>query len=97
MIKLIWTNDMQKEQEVELEVPIKQLDLSSDGKVILAKTRGSNEITVYEVNSLILSSKRGRETGKKILKEGSNLKEDLKDKFNDFVDILQDKLHKISK
>jgi gas vesicle protein len=49
------------------------------------------------VISLILSTKKGRETGKKIIQGGSNLKEDLKGKFNDFVDQVQDKFHGILK
>ena len=43
------------------------------------------------VVSLILSTKKGRETGKKLLKSSNNLKEDLKGKFGEFVDQIQDK------
>jgi gas vesicle protein len=47
--------------------------------------------------SLILSSKKGKEASKKFIKEGNSLKDDLKGKFNDFVDQMQDKLHGILK
>jgi gas vesicle protein len=47
--------------------------------------------------SIILSSKKGKEASKKFLKEGNTFKEDLKGKFNDFVDQVQDKVHGILK
>jgi gas vesicle protein len=49
------------------------------------------------VISLILSTKKGRESGKKLLTRGNNLKEDLKGKFSEFVDHVQDKFHGILK
>ncbi len=49
------------------------------------------------VVSLILSTKKGRETGKKLLKSGNTLKEDLKGKFSEFVDQVQDKFQGILK
>jgi hypothetical protein len=49
------------------------------------------------VISLVLSSKKGRDAGKRVLKGGASLKEDLKGKFNDFIDHLQDKVHGIIK
>jgi len=49
------------------------------------------------VISLILSTKKGREAGKKFIKEGNHLKDDLKGKFNDFIDQVQDKVHGILK
>lgn len=49
------------------------------------------------VLTLILSSKKGQETSKRLLKGGSNLKEDLKGKFNDFIDQVQDKVQGILK
>jgi gas vesicle protein len=47
--------------------------------------------------SLILSTKGGRQAGKKILKQGNKLTDDLKGKFNDFVDQMQDKVQGILK
>ena len=49
------------------------------------------------VISLVLSTKKGRETGKKLLKGGNSLKEDLKGKFSEFVDQVQDKFQGILK
>jgi gas vesicle protein len=46
---------------------------------------------------LILSSEKGRETSKRLLKKSTGLKDDLKGKFNDFIDQAQDKLHAILK
>jgi gas vesicle protein len=45
------------------------------------------------VLTLVLSSKKGQENSKKLLKGSRNLKEDLKGKFNDFIDQVQDKVH----
>jgi gas vesicle protein len=47
--------------------------------------------------ALILSSKKGRNTGKNLLKKGDRLKEDLKGKFNDFVDRVSDKVQGVLK
>ena len=41
------------------------------------------------VLSLLLKTKAGRKTGKKILERGSDLSDDLKGKFGEFVDQLQ--------
>ena len=49
------------------------------------------------VVSLILSTKEGRKTGKKFLTSGNNLKDDLKGKFSDFVDQIQDKFQALVK
>jgi gas vesicle protein len=49
------------------------------------------------VISMILSTKKGRETSGKLLKRGNNLKEDLKGKFSEFVDQVQGKLQGILK
>jgi gas vesicle protein len=42
--------------------------------------------------SLILSTKKGRQTGKELLKKGNNLKEDLKGKFNEFIELAADRI-----
>jgi hypothetical protein len=42
--------------------------------------------------SLILSSKKGRQTGRNFLKKGTRLTEDLKGKFIEFVDQVSDKV-----
>jgi gas vesicle protein len=47
--------------------------------------------------SLILSTKKGKEASKKLLKRGNDLSADLKGKFNDFVDQIQDKVQGILK
>jgi hypothetical protein len=47
--------------------------------------------------SLILSTKKGKQAGKKLLQRGSDLSADLKGKFNDFVDQMQDKVQGILK
>jgi gas vesicle protein len=49
------------------------------------------------VISLLLSTKKGKEAGKKLLKKGNDLSADLKGKFNDFVDQMQDKVQGILK
>lgn len=47
--------------------------------------------------ALILSTKKGRNTGKNLLKKGDRLTEDLKGKFNDFVDRVSDKVQGVLK
>jgi gas vesicle protein len=46
---------------------------------------------------LVLSSKKGRETSRKFLKEGIDRKDDLKNRFNAFIDQVQGKAQKILK
>jgi len=47
--------------------------------------------------AMILSSKKGRKTGKKLLQKGTTLKDDLKGKFNDFIDQVEHKVQGILK
>jgi gas vesicle protein len=47
--------------------------------------------------ALILNTKKGRETGKDLLKKGNRLTDDLKGKFSEFVDQLQGKVQGILK
>ena len=47
--------------------------------------------------SLILSSKKGRQTGGNLFKKGNRLTEDLKGKFNEFVDQVNHKVQGILK
>jgi gas vesicle protein len=47
--------------------------------------------------SLILSTKKGRQTGKEVLKKSNLLAEDLKGKFNEFVDQMRNKVQGILK
>lgn len=47
--------------------------------------------------ALILSTKKGRSAGKNLLKKGDRLSEDLKGKFNDFVDRVSDKVQGVLK
>ncbi len=49
------------------------------------------------VVSLLLSTKKGRRAGKEALKKTSRLSDDLKGKFNEFVDQLHDKVQGILK
>jgi gas vesicle protein len=49
------------------------------------------------VISLVLSTKKGQETGKEFLKKGNKLTDDLKGRFGDFIDQIQDKVHGILK
>jgi gas vesicle protein len=49
------------------------------------------------VLTLALSSKKGRQSGKKILKGSLDIRDDLKGKFNDFIDQVQQKVHGILK
>jgi gas vesicle protein len=49
------------------------------------------------VLTLALSSKKGRQNSKRILKGSLDIREDLKDKFNDFVDQVQQKVHGLLK
>jgi hypothetical protein len=47
--------------------------------------------------SLILASKKGRQTSRNLFKKGSRLSEDLKGRFNEFVDQVNDKIQGILK
>jgi gas vesicle protein len=47
--------------------------------------------------AIILNTKKGRETGQKLLKKGNRLTDDLKGKFGEFVDQLQGKVQGILK
>jgi len=49
------------------------------------------------VISLILSTKKGRRAGKEVLKKSSQLTDELKGKFNDFIDQMQSKVQGILK
>lgn len=49
------------------------------------------------VISLLVSSRKHYSIGKKMLRKGNNLAEDLKGKFNEFVDRLEDKFQGILK
>ncbi len=49
------------------------------------------------VVSLLLSTKKGRKAGREVLNKTSRLSEDLKGKFNEFVDQMQDKVQGILK
>jgi hypothetical protein len=41
--------------------------------------------------SMVLSSKKGRQTSRNLLKKGNRITEDLKGKFNEFVDMVSTK------
>jgi gas vesicle protein len=47
--------------------------------------------------ALILNTKKGRETGKNLLKKGNRLTDDLKGKFGEFIDQVQGKVQGILK
>ncbi len=47
--------------------------------------------------AIILNTKKGRETSKKLLRKGNRLTDDLKGKFGEFVDQLQGKVQGILK
>ncbi|HEY4153897.1 MAG TPA: YtxH domain-containing protein [Puia sp.] len=49
------------------------------------------------VISLLISSKKNRYWSRKLVKKGNNLADDLKGKFNEFVDRLEDKFQGILK
>ena len=49
------------------------------------------------VISLLLSTKKGRRAGKEVLRKTSRLSDDLKGKFNEFVDQMQNKVQGILK
>ena len=49
------------------------------------------------VISLVLSTKKGQQTSKAFTKKGKKLTEDLKGRFGDFIDQIQDKVHGILK
>ncbi|HZK63423.1 MAG TPA: YtxH domain-containing protein [Puia sp.] len=47
--------------------------------------------------SLMVSSKKNRSISRKLMKKGNNLADDLKGRFNEFVDRLEDKFQGILK
>ena len=47
--------------------------------------------------SLVLNTKKGRQTSSRLLKKGNVLKDDLKGKFNDFIDQIEGKVQGILK
>jgi len=47
--------------------------------------------------TLVLSTKKGRQTGKNLLKKGNKLTDELKGKFNDFVDQVQERVQGVLK
>jgi gas vesicle protein len=47
--------------------------------------------------SVMVSSKKNRSISRKLVKKGNNLADDLKGKFNEFVDRLEDKFQGILK
>ena len=47
--------------------------------------------------SLVLNTKKGRQTSKNLLKKGGHLKDDLKGKFNEFIDQIEGKVQGILK
>ena len=47
--------------------------------------------------SLMVSSKKNRTISRKLMKKGNNLSDDLKGRFNEFVDRLEDKFQGILK
>ncbi len=49
------------------------------------------------VVALILNTKKGRETGQELLKKGNRLTDDLKGKFGEFVDQIQNRVQGILK
>lgn len=49
------------------------------------------------VITLIFSTKKGRKTGKEILNKTGRITDDLKGKFNEFVDQLHDKVQGVLK
>ncbi len=49
------------------------------------------------VISLLISSRKHHSISKKMLKRANNVADDLKGKFNEFVDRLEDKFHGILK
>ncbi|MFI5194455.1 MAG: hypothetical protein ACHQD7_10360 [Chitinophagales bacterium] len=47
--------------------------------------------------SLMVSSKKNRSISRKLMKRGNNLADDLKGRFNEFVDRLEDKFQGVLK
>jgi gas vesicle protein len=47
--------------------------------------------------AILLNTKKGREAGDKFLKKGASLSDDLKGKFGDFIDQIQEKVQGILK
>lgn len=54
-------------------------------------------IAAGAVVGLILTSKKGRQTGSELWKKGNRLTKDLKEKFNEFVDQVHDKVQGVLK
>jgi gas vesicle protein len=49
------------------------------------------------VVALILNTKKGRETGQQLLKKGNRLTDDLKGKFGEFIDQVQNRVQGVLK
>jgi gas vesicle protein len=49
------------------------------------------------VVALILNTKKGRETGQELLKKGNRLTDDLKGKFGEFIDQVQNRVQGVLK
>lgn len=54
-------------------------------------------IAAGAVVGLVLSTSKGRKTSSELWNKGNRLTKDLKEKFNDFVDQLQDKVQTVLK
>jgi gas vesicle protein len=54
-------------------------------------------IAAGAVVGLVLSTSKGRKTSRELWKKGNRLTKDLKEKFNEFVDQLQDKVQTVLK
>jgi gas vesicle protein len=54
-------------------------------------------IAAGAVVGLVLSTNKGRKTSSELWKKGNRLTKDLKEKFNDFVDQIQDKVQTVLK
>ena len=55
------------------------------------------DLAAGAVISLLVSSKRNRSLSRKLVRKGNNLADDLKGKFNEFIDRLEDKFQGILK
>jgi gas vesicle protein len=47
--------------------------------------------------AILLNTKKGREAGEKFMKKGASLSDDLKGRFGDFIDQIQEKVQGILK
>lgn len=47
--------------------------------------------------TMVLSSKKGRKASRRLIEKGSGLKDDLKGKFNEFIDQVEQKVQGILK